>query len=313
MNDSFVRNPIRQLPDGTITRVFPFHISLEGIETKVLCRDEDDYDVFVKIIAVGAKRRNVILVVYGVVSNHGHCVVLAACQKDANDFGEEVKRIYAMYFKRKYGDSGTMRGVDVNTQLLDSDWYLKNAVAYDIRNALDNGARSVQEYKWTSFRAYFSKRNTLEHVSSIPVSSLRKEEKRALMHTNDELKGVKWLIGQDGCLIPDSICDYKYVEDAFGNSQTLLMQKIGFVNMAEMAEKMIEGPRRFRKDEDVIRSANEICRRWFGCVIHDLPFDKKCRLIPYYYRTNRTNAQQLARVFELTKETVISILGKNGL
>ena len=92
-----------------------------------------------------------------------------------------------------------------------------------------------------------------------------------------------------------------------------LIQKIGNVNVAEMSEKMIDSPRTFKKDEDVVRSASDTCRRWFDCTIYDLPFDKKCRLLSYYYRSNRTNVSQLARVFELTKETVSDILKKNGL
>lgn len=312
-NCSFARNPMRQLPDGSVSRVFPLHVSLEGKETKVLCRDRNDYDTFVKVIVVSARRRNVILIVYSVVSNHGHSIVLAAGKRDADRFGEEVKKMYSMYFKRKYGNTGVMRGVDVNSQWLDSDWYLRNAIAYDIRNALDNGACSIQDYEWSSYRAYFADRRLMVSASARRVSSLSKSEKRAIMHTNDDISRVDWLIGPGDELIPGSVCDYKYVEDAFENNPTLLIQKIGNVNVAEMSEKMIDSPRTFKKDEDVVRSASDTCRRWFDCTIYDLPFDKKCRLLSYYYRSNRTNVSQLARVFELTKETVSDILKKNGL
>lgn len=311
-NPSFERNPRRQLPDGTITRVFPFHISLEGRESRVLCRCDEDYDVFVKIVAVSSIRRNVILAVYAVVSNHGHCVVLAATKHDADRFGEELKKIYAMYFRRKYGDTGALKGMDVNSQWLDNDWYLRNAIAYDIRNALDNGVCSIFDYKWTSFRAYFAEVSSSENESVRRVSSLSKAEKRALMHTNDDLRGVHWLVGKDGALVPDSVCDYKYVENAFENNPTLLLRKIGTVNVAEIAEKMITGPRQFKKDEEALRSVSDVCRRWFSCEVHDLPFDKKCRLIPFYFQSHRTNVQQLARVFELSRDTVAEILKKNG-
>ena len=40
----------RMLPDGTICNVQPFHVSMEGMEKAVLCRDAADYDAFVKII-----------------------------------------------------------------------------------------------------------------------------------------------------------------------------------------------------------------------------------------------------------------------
>ena len=102
------------------------------------------------------------------------------------------------------------------------------------------------------------------------------------------------------------------MEEAFENNPTLFLQKIGSVNMAEINERLIDGPRKFKKDEEVIRSVSDISRRWFTCEIHDLPFDKKCRLIPYYFRSHRTNVAQLARVFELSKDTVAEILKKSG-
>lgn len=81
----------RVLPDGTIGNVQPFHICLEGLEKAVLCRDEKDYDAFVKIICLAAWRKNVIVVIYTVVSNHSHATVLARCQEDADGYGEEGK------------------------------------------------------------------------------------------------------------------------------------------------------------------------------------------------------------------------------
>ena len=83
----------RVLPDGSIRYVQPYHVCLEGLECAVLCRDDDDYDAFVKIIAVASRRKNVIVVIYTVVSNHSHVTVLASCQEDADAYGEEVKRI----------------------------------------------------------------------------------------------------------------------------------------------------------------------------------------------------------------------------
>jgi len=40
----------QELPDGTIRVVHPFHISMEGLETAVLYRDDQDYDAMVKIL-----------------------------------------------------------------------------------------------------------------------------------------------------------------------------------------------------------------------------------------------------------------------
>ena len=48
-------------PDGTYGLAQPFHMSLEGHETAVLCRDDEDYDSMVKIICTCGWRMNVII------------------------------------------------------------------------------------------------------------------------------------------------------------------------------------------------------------------------------------------------------------
>ncbi|MBQ1623274.1 MAG: hypothetical protein II097_01790, partial [Bacteroidales bacterium] len=76
----------RKLPDGSIRHVQPFHISMEGLEKTILCRDEQDYDAMVKILCVCARRRNVLIIVYAVVSNHSHVAVLATGHSEAFAF-----------------------------------------------------------------------------------------------------------------------------------------------------------------------------------------------------------------------------------
>lgn len=104
--------------------MYPFHISLEGIEQKILCRETDDYDCFVKIIQICALRKDVIVIMYVVVSNHAHIVVLAESQKAADDYGDEIKRMYSMHFSRKYGGRSVMKHLDAKAIYIDSDWYL---------------------------------------------------------------------------------------------------------------------------------------------------------------------------------------------
>ena len=81
------------LPDGSVRKVYPYHVSLEGMAQLVLCRDDEDYDVMVKSLFVCARRKNVIVVIYIAMSNHGHATILAACQEDADAFKVEWLRM----------------------------------------------------------------------------------------------------------------------------------------------------------------------------------------------------------------------------
>lgn len=306
----FERNPLRELPDGTITNVFPFHVSLKGLESKVLCRDDSDYDVFVKYICICARRKNVILVIYAVVSNHAHCVIMAHSQAEADAFAQDVKKVYSMYCARKYGDNSVMKGMDASAIWLDSDSYLRNAIAYVVRNAMDNGAKSIQEYKWTGFRAMFCGGKPSGAAEVRRVRDLTKMETRQIMHTGDKLGDVRWLINEDDELEPASICDWRYVEEAFLGEQSFFLWLVGGVNNAEMTTMLEVAPRTKRTDSELLVSINEIAQRWFKKDVSELSQERKARLLSYVYHAFRSDPSQLARTFELSREFVLTCLRK---
>ena len=303
----------RVLPDGSIRYVQPYHVCLEGLECAVLCRDDDDYDAFVKIIAVASRRKNVIVVIYTVVSNHSHVTVLASCQEDADAYGEEMKRMASMWISRRYGQRKILRRTDMKALLLDTDWYVRNALAYVPRNALDNGC-PVNEYPWSGYPAMFRKEKTgcPAERKGPPwrVRELTRREWRAYFHTGDDLSDVPWLMDADGHLIPDSFCDTEYLEQAFNHDQSYFIRTIGTLNVAEMREKLVDASRTFRPDSDVLRDAEEVVRRWFGLGITLLSRLQKMRVIPYFHRTRKTTVAQLARIFGMKREEIQAILYK---
>ena len=311
MKNVFDRNPYMKLSDGTTKRFFPFHICIEGLESKLLCREDSDYDVFVKIICVAAHRKEVSLVVYTIVSNHMHCVILATDIEVANSFVDETKKLYSMYFNRKYNQSKVLKRNDAKALFLDSDYYVRNAIAYVVRNALDNGAKNVQDYRWTGFKAAFCNGKSPSDKCLRKVCTLTKTERRLIMHTGDKLDDVGWLIDEAGELEPVSICDWHYIESAFNNEQSFFLRLIGGVNTSEMNNKLLVAPRRMRTDNELLVSVNEISQRWFTANVNVLSVEKKARLLLYIYHSFKTTSSQLARVFELREETVKQLLGKN--
>jgi len=299
------RSVVRKLPDGRTRTVEPYHVCLKGLETAVLCRDEEDYDVMVKVLAVCAWRNNVIIITYSAVSNHTHTAALAVTWKDAQAFGEESKKVYSMYFQRKYGEEGILRRVKVKALWLDNPFYLRNTLAYIPRNALDNGG-DITDYPWSGHLAMFRR----DAPGGRPVSSLTNRERRKLLHTGESLKGVPWQLDDRGRLIPYSICDHDYLEQAFNGDAAYYLKTIGGVNVAEMRYLLEEKPYVMQPDSEFYKAVNEISVRWYNTDLTMLSLERKLRIIPYIYRTAKTTIPQLARVFGLDRTRIASILGK---
>ena len=295
----------RFLPDGSFCIVIPFHICLKGLEDAVICRDEEDYDMFVKIIFLASWSKNVIVVIYSVLSNHFHASVLAASQEDADSCGEEIKRRYSMWFSRKYSENNLLKGVKSSALIITDRWHLRNTLAYIPRNALDNG-QNVDTFKWSGYRGMFIRKQP-EGLRA--VSSLSRREVRAVFHTGDKLDKVPWKLNDRNEIEPVSACDHAYLEQAFENDQAFFLKTIGSLNIAEIRYTLEEKPFNMSPDTEFRKTADDISVRWYGKNLAEIPLGKKYRLLPYVYRTSRTTVSQLARVFALDRETVRAVIG----
>lgn len=298
-------NNYYQLPDGRICQLSAFHISFEGMETCILCRDDDDYDAFVKKICVCSLTRNVIVVTYIVMSNHLHAVILAESIIKAKEFAEELKRECSQYLSSRYSERNILLRTSTNVQYLDSDWYLRNALAYDARNALDAGA-SIDTYEWSGHRAMFG--NCRKAVRSTPVTLLSRRKKTAIMHTRADLSYAKWEIDEQNRIIPSTFCCCKFLEDAFLNDQAYYLKTIGTVNMAEMDFRLLDGPKTILNDTEFLKIAEDTSQRFYSSPIAALPIPKRIRLVSYMSRIQRTGVAQLARTFKMEQSTIRSIL-----
>ena len=294
----------RMMPDGAVQYYWPFHVSMEGLETAVLCRDDDDYDAMVKIICVAAKRKNVIVIIYAVVSNHCHVAILAASQSDADAFGVELKKVYSMWFSKKYGEKKILRCVDIKAIPLLNDWHVRNSLAYIPRNALDNGY-NVNEYKWSGYRAMFGADKNDKLVS---VATLSKRETLDFMHTGLNLHDVPWFLDREWHLVPSSFCDYSYLEQAFENDQSFYLKVIGGLDSAETKYRLVDAPRIMKSDGEFYRSVQDVCLRWFQKDLSTLSEEKKVRVIGYVSHIMKTTVPQLSRVFGIPREKVGKIL-----
>ena len=302
----FERIITRTLSDGRRVRLFPFHLSFEGLEKAILCRDNEDYDVAVKYLALAAHRAGIIIVTYVVVSNHLHCVVLSRDMDSVLSFTGDYKKRYAMWLRRKYSESKVLQSCNVDIQYLDSDRYLRNAVAYDIRNALDNGAKNIANYKWSSFRAYFcSGKASVETVSTATLSF---REREITMHCAGRSVFNEWLLNGNGEIEPVSFCDWEYVEAAFAHDQAFFLRTIGAVNTSEMQEALVLSHRLKQTDMELYKTANEKARAWYNQNISELSLGQKAKMIPYIIHSNRTTVPQLARCFGLSREYISRLL-----
>lgn len=296
---------MRMLPDGSVRKAKPFHISFEGMTTALLCKTEDDYGCFVKYIFICAQRNNLIVVVYTVVSNHAHILALSSDKDSCFRFCDDLKRIYGMYFTKKYREASPMAGNRALPLEITSDKYLRNVMAYILRNAEDNGGQ-ISEYPWSSISAYFLGKDGYAGGRKVCVMPTR--EAKMLFRTNMQLKHLPWQVDGNGDLIPASACDHRYLEDAFFYDEAFFLRLLGSVNVSEMQETLVVAPRVRLRDNEFLREAENLCQDWFHSRLADINREKKIRLIVHMDRTRRCGIPQLARIFRMEREEIARLL-----
>lgn len=298
----------RMLPDGTTASVRLFHISMEGLEKSLICRDEEDYDVMVKNIFLCAKRENVIVVIYGVVSNHAHIAVLATAYDCAQRYANALKKVQSMWIRRKYGDIGILLGKETDISEVETIDYARNVLAYIPRNALDNGAVNINQYKWTGFRAFFCGGQVSVHTAKVSHLSTRRCE--SIMHTGSDLSDVPWLLNDSGEIEPASACDWQYLEEIYGHNQSFFLRKIGSVNSAEMIYRQaIEHHKKF-SDSEYLIVAGQYARDWFQTDISNMTTRQKVRFLQYLDKKLNLSVPQVSRCMNMDRKTVAKILGR---
>lgn len=302
---AFERIAKRALPDGSVRRVYPFHISLEGMESVLICRDDEDYDHLQKSYYLSAWKHNCLIASEISMSNHGHFALLSTEMEMARLVGETVKKRHSQYLAWKYNENGLLTRSTINIQYLDNDWYVRNALAYIHRNASDTGLR-IEDYNWSTYRAMFVSGRCSKLAR--PVSTLSKRDIKALFRTHENLDGVPWCIDTDGHLEPASACDYTYLEQAFGHDQAFFLKALGSVNVAEMEQKLVLNGRQRQTDSAMFSIISNLADKWYGVEVKKLTPEQKARILPYLYRSYRTSEAQLARCMGMSRNVVAGLL-----
>lgn len=298
----------RSLPNGQISEVRPFHVSLEGLESATICRDEEDYDIMVKNIFLCALRNNVIVIIYAVVSNHAHVAILGENQMAVRRYSDGLKQVQSMWLKRKYGDVKILYRKKAEIREIDSVRYARNVLAYIPRNALDNGARNISEYKWTGFRGMFS--NGCSVAKGIPVCRMTTRAKERILHTGDDLKNVRWILNDSGEIEPGSACDSQYLEMIFNRDQSFFLRMIGSVSSSEMNYLLSSSISKRMTDEEFLKTANTLSQEWYRKDIKALSLSEKARFLGYLCRKVYLSIPQVARCLNMKREAIAAILGR---
>ena len=164
--------PLRiQYPDAW------YHVMNRGrSRTQIFCSRED-YTAFVELLKDASSLWKVRIVGYCLMSNHYHLLIQTP-QANLSRCMRHINGLYTQYFNRTYKSDGQLFRGRYKSIVIDGDSYLLELVRYIHRNPLNAGlVKSLEDYSWSSHRAYISKGNEGNWLHKDFVLSMLEENK----------------------------------------------------------------------------------------------------------------------------------------
>ena len=168
-----------------------YHVMARGNRKEPIFGDDRDRRRFLKIVAVALEEFGGECFAWSLMGNHYH-KVLHTPRPNIDSLMHKVDRLYAQYINWRYGITGRLLEAPYNAILIDDTLYLRDAIAYVLRNPVAAGfVRQAGDWPWSSYNAtmgWASRRfETLTWLPSLyPADSLDESRQLLAEHVRKE-------------------------------------------------------------------------------------------------------------------------------
>lgn len=284
-----------------------YHVCTDGMEQVTLLKDEEDFMVAWNYLALSAWKTGTEAVAFTIMSNHVHEILLCQDSAQANQTITLFKKMLSMHLRKKYGMIKILHRTDDCISLIDNVQYLKNCIAYILRNAVcARICAKPEDYRWSSYACYFSKDKP---EKSVPLSSLPFIQKRTILKTGMDLKDCPLRMNEDGLITLGSFVRSDIAERAYRNSGKSFLYYLGCCNDAKMDYELTCQPLLHVSDHEMHEAVSKyVEKRFKNKNISDLTSSEKCSILKNLFFNNKTSIPQLSRILGLPRQLIRKIL-----
>ena len=131
---------------------YPHHVIQRGNNRQPIFASLEDYQVLLDLLYENAKKFNVALHAYVLMSNHFHLLATPATTDGLPQMMQAVGRRYVRYFNDRQKRTGTLWEGRYKSTLIQTDRYLLACMAYMDLNPVRAGlVPGPQDYPWSSY------------------------------------------------------------------------------------------------------------------------------------------------------------------
>ena len=279
-----------------------FLVTTDHFSDRLWFKDDEDFRAAMNYMAVNSVLTEVKVLTFILMSNHIH-VVLHCHSGDPKAFIDNFKKLYGLYYCRKYKVRDYFRRVAVDIrEVLDDNEALERVIAYVQMNCVAaNICASPYFYSWGTGACFFNDNPS----AGIPIGTLSRRAQIRLTRSNVKLPS-HFRYDKEGYILPESYVNIKGVESLFKSPKRYNY----FLNSSSKARKVLEKDAlpSFR-DQTILLSANDLCRSLFRTdTPESLNKEQKAELLKQLRYRFSADISQLCRVVGLSYQDAANLL-----
>lgn len=243
------------------------------------------------------------IIAFCLMSNHLH-IVAKGENAILKKFIISFKRRYSMWLARKYNEHKILHRTAFTIKEIDSTEYLKQVIAYVLRNPIAAGINvSPFQYKWSSASCYFRQKD----IGSKKIQTwLTGNGIRRIFKTRTLIiDGINIIDGE----MADLMSFVKFTEvEAIFKTPRALMYFMSKDNDNEIELEMNTLKKVSYNDSTVINAIRQICEKKFQTSqINALGIHEKCSFVKYMKKNFNSSPKQIARILSLRLQAIAQI------
>ena len=281
-----------------------YHVSSHGLERNDIFKTKADFIAGINDVAIRVLGFDVRILCFCLMSNHFH-FLLYGTPAECRRFANEYKRKCAMRMRLISGEVCGLKDVEIQIDLVDSQEYLENVIAYILRNPVASGMILMPyHYPWSSAAVYFSG-GALQKGTMLGEMGVR--QRYRVLKSRVSLPD-SYVVDDDGMIIPSCYVDVEAVEKIFRHPSRLLML------LAKRVENDVEirlgmADRVTMTDQEILTQMQELIRMEFNKEsIVQLSMNQRLKLCVLLKRNFGSGIKQIARLTRLEPEVVAKVI-----
>lgn len=293
-------------------------VTTDHLEDRLLFMDFRDFVVGMNYVAVQAYKAEVSVLSFVLMSNHLH-FVLCASRDQAEMFVNSLKTTYSRYLWSKYGSKEHLRRLGVDFKLIEGDEALEWAVAYVQMNPVAaNICLNPFDYPWGTGGSFFKPVKQLNDETPSPgmstvlgrsLGDMSERERFRLLQSRQKVPD-KWLVGDDGYVLPESYVCVDFVESVF---RTPRRMQYFLLNSSKAKHRLVsdDGVMPAFRDQIILAAIPDLCQSLFGKrTVDELAEEQLVELLRQLRFRFSAGVNQLARVTGLSYAGAAKFLDK---